>query len=817
MRAPGITTAAALSFLVAATALAEEPSVTDGGYMQTVTKDGKAVPLPLEHTDVHADVAGFMASVQVTQTFVNPFDQTIEAVYVFPLPERAAIYGLTMKVGDRVIVGKVKEREEARRIYEQAKAEGKTAALLDQERPNIFTQSVANILPGEEIEVKISYVENLEYSHGEYEFVFPTVVGPRFIDGAAVGKSGHGWSLDTDQVPDGSRITPPLLKKGMRPGNDVSITLHIDAGMAIEKLHSPTHQVIIERRGEEEAKVTLAPKDRIPNKDFVLRYQVAGKRPRLAFLTEKDERGGYFLLMLQPRLGDAQFEVAPREFVFVVDTSGSMHGFPLDQAKKLMEKCLGSLGPNDTFQVIGFAGSANFLFPKPQKATPQNVRRAIQAVGQLHGGGGTRFLPALDLALNSPRDPGRSRVVLFISDGYIGNEAAIIKYLYSHLEGANLFALGVGSSVNRFLIEAMARVGQGEPFYLLPNGKAEALVQRFYEYVSRPSLTDIDVDWGDLDVHDLTPPYMADLFAERPLFVVGRYDDPGKGEVKITGRYAGRPYSETIQVALPAVNHGRGSGISYLWARRKIATLMDRLYMDRSKREEIKKEVLDIALRFNLMSKFTSFVAVDERVRADGEAKTVPVAVPLPQGVSEQAAPAGAYVTGGVGQSAGMPMAPIMSRRRMKRAVRRAPSLPMAAPEGAAPPRLAEAVPSSSDDMAKLVARKVQARSAGKVVVVEARPGEGTGLSKGYVMAAVGRLTKDLEAAYAKVLASDPRASGEVVVRLKLDSSGRVVKVTVVTNPFGDPGFERDLRAAFSKLSFKAKAEGIVVVKLRFE
>lgn len=829
------------------------PEVTSGGYMQTTAANGKAMPLPLKHTEVLAEVAGFVAAVQVTQTFVNPFDKPIEAVYVFPLPERAAIHAMTMTVGQRLIRGTIQKREEAKRIYEEAKAAGKTAALLDQERPNVFTQSVANILPGEEIKVDLSYVEDLKYRHGEYEFVFPMVVGPRFIPGnVATGHQGTGWSLDTDRVPDASRITPPLLHQGVRPGNDIAIKVVLDAGLPIEKLASPSHQVQIERPDGESATVTLSPADTIPNKDFVLRYGVAGARPRLALLTEKTKESGYFLFMLQPRLPDAQYQVAPREYVFVVDTSGSMSGFPLEQAKKIIHECLTHVGKQDTFQVVGFAGSASFLFPAPVKPTPDNVEKALSRVQSLQGGGGTQFLPALDLALNSPRDPGRSRVVLFISDGYIGYEKEVLRYLRSNLRGANLFALGVGSSVNRFLIESMARMGQGEPFYLLNREKPEPVVQRFYEYVSRPSLTDIEVDWGGLDVQEIGPAYLADLFAERPLFLVGRYGQGGKGKITVSGRYAGAPYRETIEVNLPDEPHGMGAGISYLWARRLIAELMDVYTIEPQRKEETKKSVTELALQFHLMSEFTSFVAVDERVRADGTPETVPVAVPLPEGVSEHAAPPGAFV----GQAAPLMMAAPPSGQPLRRKMALPKSAP--APVMASPPAAPPAEPAPSPGLAvgggggglgiagkgmgdrsavaygggralaqaetsrperAAVDHKISKPKAEVALAPQgARLAGGAEVSAGAVKA-LRALLPQLVPAYQTVLTTDAYARGKVVLRLEVGPDGKVIRATVVTLPFGGPSFRDELAKVAKSWTVAGLAGGgskVLVLELLF-
>ncbi|MFQ5993272.1 MAG: VIT domain-containing protein, partial [Nitrospiraceae bacterium] len=291
------------------------------GRLISLDDDGQPLDFPLEHTDVQVEIAGFMSRVHVTQQFENPYPDKIEAVYVFPLPNRAAVDDMTLTVGDRVVRGKIKRREEARAIYEAARAKGHVAGLLDQERPNIFTQSVANIMPGEHVTVKISYVETLKYEDGSYELVFPMVVGPRYIPGQPTGKLGGGWAYDTDQVPDASRITPPVTPPGTRAGHDISITVSLDAGLPVERLHSSTHAIKIERSSKSKAVVRLENEEEIPNKDFILAYDVAGRKIEDAVLTYLDGNDGFFALILQPPDRVTAEDVTPKELVFVLDTS----------------------------------------------------------------------------------------------------------------------------------------------------------------------------------------------------------------------------------------------------------------------------------------------------------------------------------------------------------------------------------------------------------------------------------------------------------------------------------------------------------------
>ena len=629
-----------------------KPRVTNGGYMQTAPgAGGKATPLPLTHTGVEAEISGVVSAVKVTQHFQNPGKKPIEAVYVFPLPHRAAIHELVIRVGDRTITGKVSRRARARAIYKRARAAGRTAALLEQERPNIFTQSIANIMPGDKIQVTLRYVENLVPRNGRYEFVFPMVVGPRYVGGQGAGKrSGAGWGANSRRIPDASRFTPRLLKKGQRPGRDIAVRLRINAGgLKVQQLQAVTHKAVTANSGQR-ASVVLSPADAIPNKDFVVRYQLAGAKPAVALLPHRDSRGGHFLLMIQPKARMKRRDISAKEYVFVVDNSGSMYGFPLQQAREVVRRCLRNTTRRDTFRIIKFAGSPDQFAPRAVRATPARIAAGIRYVSAMRGSGGTEFLPALKLALSAPKDPGRARIVLFITDGYIGYEREVLRFLREHAVGTNVFALGVGSSVNRFLIEGMARFGGALPFYLLNSEKASSVVERIYSVISRPALTNIRVTWHGLDVSEQTPGRLPDLFGDLPVVLSGRYKKGGSGHVTVRGSLAGRPFDRTIAVTLPARPRAGNSAVAYLWARRRVALWMEIYALEPARAAEVKEKVTALALRYNLMSRFTSFVAVDRRARnRGGKQATVPVPLPLPRGVSPRAAPPAAFTARGVG------------------------------------------------------------------------------------------------------------------------------------------------------------------------
>ena len=511
-----------------------------GGSLTIIDPKGNATGFcPLKHTDVKASISGFIARVDVVQEFENPAKDKIEAVYTFPLPPGAAVDSMTITAGDRVIQGKIKRREEARQIYERAKRQGRLAGLLDQERPNIFTQAVANIAPGAKVKVNISYVDTLEYESGTYNFNFAMVVAPRYIPGTkGTGRSGGGWAPDTDRVPDASRITPPVTPEGTRAGHDISVEVSLDAGVPISALQCPTHDVDVERPGPRQAVVRLKDKAVIPNKDFILKYDAAAKRVQDAVLTHHDARGGFFTLILQPPDRVAVSETTPKEIVFVLDTSGSMSGFPIEKAKEAMRLALDGLNPNDTFNLITFAGDTAILFPKPVRATAENMRKAQEFLQSRYGSGGTEMMKAIRAALAPSGEEGHVRVVCFMTDGEVGNDMEIISEVQKHPE-ARVFSFGIGSSVNHFLLDNMAKYGRGEVEYVGLNDDGSKAARRFHERVRSPLLTDISIDWVGLAVTGVYPQRVPDLFAARPLVITGRYDKAGSGVIRLRGRWRG--------------------------------------------------------------------------------------------------------------------------------------------------------------------------------------------------------------------------------------------------------------------------------------
>ncbi|MEZ6127393.1 MAG: VIT domain-containing protein [Planctomycetaceae bacterium] len=607
---------------------AERPGC--GALMATLPKATQQVPVPLKHTAVTGNIDGYIATVDVTQQFHNPYDSKIEAVYVFPLPHNAAVNEFVMTVGDRKIRGIIREREKAEQIYAAAKQQGHVASLMTQERPNIFTQKVANIEPGKQIDINIRYFNTLQYDDGAYEFVFPMVVGPRYnppasTDGVgAVARGQHGTS--------GQQTEVQYLAPNERSGHDVSLSLNIAAGVDIEAVDSVNHIVDVKETSECERAITLSAADSIPNKDFVLRYKVAGKQIKTAMLTHQDKHGSYFTMMLYPPADLEQVQRSPMEMVFVLDCSGSMRGKPLTQAKDAISHALQSLTERDTFQIIQFSSNASQLGAEPVLATEDNIKRGLKYLASLNGGGGTQMIEGIKAALDFPHDEGRFRLVSFMTDGFIGNEQQILGTLHDKLGASRVFSFGVGSSPNRYLMDRMAVLGRGAVAYLSLNDDAVQIMDRFNRRISHPAMTDLAIDWGQMEVADVYPERLPDLIVGRPVIITGRYKGE-PGTVKVNGRVDLQPTS--FEVALNEQDAAKShAGIAAVWARLKIKDMLNYSTHAPEAAEEVKTAVTQTALAYNLMSSFTAFVAVDSMTQTEGEfGTTVAVPVPVPAGV----------------------------------------------------------------------------------------------------------------------------------------------------------------------------------------
>ena len=630
-----------LALPVIITVFEPEPALAQtgdaSGALTVIDATGKPKSTcPLKHTDVKAEISGFISRVVVTQHFENPFQEKIEAVYTFPLPQNAAVDDMTMIVGDRTVRGKILPREEAQAVYEAAKSNGQVASLLDQERPNIFTQSVANILPGEQVKITISYVETLTYVNGAYEFVFPMVVGPRYVPGAPKPESqGNGFAPDTTQVPDASRITPKSPPAGLRSGHDISLEVALDAGLIIDNIDSKTHPTDIQRPDAHSARLRLKDSETIPNKDFVLRYDVAGQAIQDALLTHRSDKGGFFTLILQPPERVTAQDVTPKELVFVLDTSGSMEGFPIQKAKETMKLALDNLYPSDTFNLITFAGDTRILFPDPVPATRANLNKAQAFLSAHNGQGGTEMMTAIKAALEPSDKQSHVRIVCFMTDGYVGNDMEIVSEIQKH-QNARVFSFGIGSSVNRFLLDKMAEAGRGEVEYVDLNDDGSAAARRFHERVRNPLLTDIAIEWNNLPVADVYPQRIPDLFGAKPVVIKGRYTGAGRGTIRLKGKMAGGDFVRDIPVQFPETMASHDV-LASLWARARIDELMGQDLngaQSGAMRPELKDTITQLGIEYRLMTQFTSFVAVEEMIVTDGgQPRRIDVPVEVPAGV----------------------------------------------------------------------------------------------------------------------------------------------------------------------------------------
>ncbi|HEV2845853.1 MAG TPA: VIT and VWA domain-containing protein, partial [Thermoanaerobaculia bacterium] len=452
--------------------------------------------LPLKETKADVHIVGVIADVVVTQVYRNEGTRPINARYVFPASTRAAVHGMTMQVGEHRIRAQIRERQQAQQEFEQAQKDGKSAALLEQQRPNVFSMNVANIMPGDEIRVELHYSELLVPTDGTYELIYPAVVGPRYLGEAekTIADDVDGW------------LKSPYQHQGEAPSYTFGIQASVAAGMPIDEVLCPSHKTRVEWQNPTTARVTLDPGEAGGgNRDYILRYRLQGRQVETGLLLYPGEEENFFLLMVQPPRRVEPHQIPPREYIFVLDVSGSMHGFPLDTAKELMRELIGGLRPTDSFNVILFSGGSRLLAPKSLPATAENVRHAINVIESETGGGGTELGAALEQALALPGNDGVSRTTIVVTDGFIGAEAGVFERIRTRLNESNLFAFGIGGSVNRHLIEGMARAGQGEPFVVTTPGEAKAVAASFQTYVQSPVLTDIAVDAQGFETYDVEP------------------------------------------------------------------------------------------------------------------------------------------------------------------------------------------------------------------------------------------------------------------------------------------------------------------------
>ncbi|CAN7148519.1 VIT and VWA domain-containing protein [Variovorax sp. LjRoot290] len=604
---------------------------TESPYFFVKSDDPSIDRLPLKNTEVDVKISGVIADVRVTQTYRNEGSRAIEAKYVFPGSTKAAVGGLNVRLADRLITAQIREKQQARIDYDNAKKEGKTAALLEQHLPNVFQMNVANILPGDDVKVELRYTELLVPQAGNYQFVFPTVVGPRY-------------NSPQSQNRDAKWVAQPTLREGVAPNTAFKLKVALDTPLGIKEIRSATHAIDIRKNNDNQhADVALAQSgEPANNRDFVLDYRLAGEKIESGLMLYRGQGGNdgngaenFFLAMVEPPKSVAANAISPRDYIFVVDISGSMHGFPLDTAKVVLERLIGGLRPSDTFNVLLFSGSNRMLSPQSVPATRANIEQALSTIKNYNGSGSTELIPALKRVYAEPKAENVSRTVVVVTDGYVTVEREAFELVRKNLGRANVFAFGIGSSVNRHLMEGLARAGMGEPFIITDPIQAPEQAARFRRMVESPVLTNVKATFGGLDVYDVEPQALPDVLGERPVIVFGKWRGEAKGRVIIEGQSADGPYRQEVRI--DDATRQDAAALRSLWARHRIASLSDQEALEGG--DAFKQRITDLGLRYGLLTQYTSFIAVDKVVRnmAPQDATSVDQPQPLPKGVSELA------------------------------------------------------------------------------------------------------------------------------------------------------------------------------------
>lgn len=579
---------------------------------------------PLKETDVTVTIEGIIADTYVVQTYTNEGTRPINASYVFPASTRVTIHGMQMQIGNQLVTAVIKEKEEAAQEFETAKSEGKSASMLSEERANVFTMDVANIMPGDEVRIELHYTELITPTEGTYQFVFPTVTGPRYV-GPIKDDTGNRdeWAAT------------PYLPEGSAPSDKYNINVTVAAGVPISSLSSSSHTINIGWNENTSANVTLAdPSDYAGNRDFILDYKLTGDTIGTGLTIDQGEDENFFMLMIQPPQRCELDEIPPREYIFVLDVSGSMSGFPLDTAKELMNNLLSGLRETDTFNLILFSGTSYQMASESLPATRENINKALRLVRNERGAGGTELFTALNNALLIPANKDFSRNIIIITDGYISAESDIFNLINKNLDEADFFSFGIGSAVNRYLIEGIAATGQGEPFIVTEEEQASEIAERFRTYVESPVLTDIQVSFENFDVYDVEPAILPTLYAQKPIVLLGKWRGEASGTISITGQTGNGAYSESISVS-EAVS-GENNALGYLWARKRVERLTD--YGRNGNNPDVQEEVTQIGLTYHMITPYTSFIAVLDTVRnPNGDSADVNQPLPLPLEVSNLA------------------------------------------------------------------------------------------------------------------------------------------------------------------------------------
>jgi Ca-activated chloride channel family protein len=601
-----------------------------GSLLLRSTEPDRFVEAPRLGTDVDLTVSGPTARARITQVFHNPTDGWVEAVYVYPLSEGGAVDTLRMVIGDRIVVGDIKERREARAVYEEAKAAGRKATLLEQERPNLFANAVANIGPGETVLVQIEYQEPVRQSADVFSLRVPLVVAPRYNPAPVVqtvdfSPGGQGWGTASDPVPDRDRIQPPVLDPANGPVNPVSITVRLAAGFPLGEVKSHHHPVKIEGDGDIRT-IKLAEGPVPADRDFELTWTPAQtSAPAVGLFRERVGEADYVLAFVTPPALRQAEERRPREIVFVIDNSGSMGGTSMTQAKASLLYGLDRLSPADRFNVIRFDHTMDVVFSDTVPANAKNLARAKGFVDALRAQGGTEMLPAMQAALTDPRpnDGAYLRQVVFLTDGAIGNEQQMLDAMAAMRGRSRVFMVGIGSAPNSYLMTRAAEIGRGTFTHIGSVGEVEERMRALFEKLESPAVTNLSAAFSD-DGADATPSALPDLYRGEPLVLAAKVPSLS-GTLEVAGRIGERPW----RVILPLADAAEGKGLSKLWARRKIADAEVARTLRRTALEEADKAILALALDYHLVTRLTSLVAVDKTVSRPDGARLTKADIPL--------------------------------------------------------------------------------------------------------------------------------------------------------------------------------------------
>lgn len=628
---------APITFVSASSPTYDVNTVEPGGLYFATDKPGRVVRAPSLAADVVMTVSGPIVRTQVTQRFENTSDAWVEGIYTYPLPKGSAIDALKMQVGDRIIEGEIQEKAQAKRTFERARDSGKRASLIIQRRPNIFSTRLANIGPGEVIKITIEYQDLIKPRDNVFQLRFPMVVRPRYNPGEPLDdrQARLGWGFDTDEVPDGSKITQPLVNGAGRNHNPVSLKINLNPGFDMEELVSPSHKVsIIEQ--DRSALITLADGDVPADQDFILRWKPkANIAPQIGMFSEKTKAGDHKLLMLIPPTTLRAVEAAPRELVIVLDRSGSMGGQAIRQAKAAVRRAIMRLKNGDTFNIIAFDSTSQPLFSASQPVNERTIDAALDFVDNIEAGGGTEMSSALGHALagNNAEDAGQPALkqIIFVTDGAVGNEVALMAQIKTGLGTARLFMVGIGSAPNNYFMSEAAHFGRGTFINIAMQDDVLNAMARLFAKIERPQLTNIKID--GLKDTDMVPAVIPDLYDGEPIIIAFKTESRIPHGLKVTGERDGKPWSMDV----PRAQNGSAQGVANLWARRKIQ-MVNRSYIGHRGDDTFKKrraDVLVLALGYHLVSEFTSLVAVEQEV-ARGPADPLykrEVAANLPAGM----------------------------------------------------------------------------------------------------------------------------------------------------------------------------------------